>query len=437
MTASRSDTGWRAPSRPGIRARNALVVIFGVNGLLLATWASRIPAIADSARLSDAQLGLALLAPAIGALVAFELSGRAVARYGSAPVTVAAAAAFCLTLPPLALADHGLGPLFVALLLLGIANGAVDVAQNTHGVAVEQAMGRPALSGMHAAFSAGGFLGAGLGAVAAGANLGVGLHFTGAAVLALAATLLTARHLPLRVAGPTPASASAEAWAGAPSDPGSRTGDERPHAPAAPRRRGLGGVLPGPVLLLGVIGFACMLGEGAALDWSAKYMRDSVQTSPALAALAYAGFSAAMFVGRVAGDRLRARTAARRLLPTSAALAMAGLLFGLAAGGPVATIVGFTLFGAGLAVMVPIVFATAGQLPLAATGMPPATALARVTTLSYLGFLAGPALVGVLAGLSSLRVALLLPVALLAIIIVLARPALRTGEPSRPLPTPA
>lgn len=433
MTASRSDTGWRAPSRPGIRARNALVVIFGVNGLLLATWASRIPAIADSARLSDAQLGLALLAPAIGALVAFELSGRAVARYGSAPVTVATAAAFCLTLPPLALADHGLGPLFAALLLLGIANGAVDVAQNTHGVAVEQAMGRPALSGMHAAFSAGGFLGAGLGAVAAGANLGVGPHFTGAAVLALAATLLTARHLPLHVAGLAPAGAPAPAQ----SDPGSPTGDDMPHARAVPRRRGLGGVLPGPVLLLGVIGFACMLGEGAALDWSAKYMRDSVQTSPALAALAYAGFSAAMFVGRVAGDRLRARTAARRLLPASAALAMAGLLFGLAAGGPVATIVGFTLFGAGLAVMVPIVFATAGQLPLAATGMPPATALARVTTLSYLGFLAGPALVGALAGLSSLRVALLLPVALLAIIIILARPALRTGEPSRPLPTPA
>ena len=391
------------------RTRLALLVVFAVNGAIMATWASRIPAIKQAAGLSNAQLGLALLAPGIGALAAFELSGRAAARFGSAAVTGVCAAAFCLLLPIVAIADTGLVALFSALLIFGAGNGALDVSMNTHGVTAEWALGRPALSGMHAAFSAGGLLGAAAGGAAAAAGIGIRTNFISAAAVGLACTLLVGRWLPLN-AGPTQAVANS-----------------RDETPMSTRRRGVAKALPMPVLLLGAVGFACLLGEGAAADWSATYLRDSVGTSAGLAAVGYAGFSAAMLTGRLFGDTLRSRVRAARLLPISAALAALGLLVGLVAGGAAAGIAGFTVLGAGLAVVIPIVFAAAGQLHPDRTGLPAPISLARVNTLSYLGFLAGPPLVGAVAQLTGLRTALLIPAGLAVAVVPLARRALAEG----------
>ena len=387
------------------RARLALLVVFAVNGAVLASWATRIPAVKEAAGLSTAGLGLVLLAPAVGALAAFELSGRSAARFGSARTTEACAALFCLTLPLLALADGSAALLSVALLLFGAGNGALDVAMNTHGVAVEQQLRRPVLSGMHAGWAAGGLLGATAGGAAAAGGLGVGTHFAVATALALACLAPATRWLPVGGSAAAP------------------THDRAAAAP--PARRGVRRALPGPVLLLGAVGFAGLLAEGAAADWSATYLREDAGSSAGQAAAGYAGFTAAMLVSRLFGDALRARIAPLRLLSVSVALAAAGLLVGLAVGGPVAGIVGFTLLGAGLAVNIPIVFAAAGTLPAERTGLPPATSLARVNTLSYLGLLAGPPLVGLLAHGVGLRAALLLPALLAAAVVPLARRALR------------
>lgn len=403
--------------RQAQRARLGLLVIFAVNGLILATWAARIPAVKDAAGLSVSQLGGVLLAPAFGALVAFELSGRAAARYGSAPATAMCAVAFCVVLPVIAVTDASVWPLVVTLMVFGAGNGALDVAMNTHGVRVEEALGRPALSGMHAAFSGGGLIGAAAGAGAAAGNIGVGTHFTLLAVVGGCCALPAGRWLSLRppVAEATP-------------EPGRAA---EPATPVVPGRgRGLPRIAPGPVLLLGAVGFACLLGEGAAADWSATYMRVSAHSGAGLAAAAYAGFSAAMLCGRIIGDRLRARIPATRLLPVSAGAASAGLLCGLIVGGPAAGIAGFTVFGAGLAVVIPIIFSAAGNLPVRRTGMPAPRALARVNTLSYLGLLAGPPLVGAVASVTGLRVSLLLPAALAGMVAVLARPALSLGSSS-------
>ena len=180
------------------------------------------------------------------------------------------------------------------------------------------------------------------------------------------------------------------------------------------------------MLLLGVVGFCALLAEGAAADWSATYLRQSVGTSAGLAATGYAGFTGAMLLARLCGDALRTRIPGPRLLPASAGLATAGLLLGLALATPAAGVVGFALMGAGLAVVVPIVFGVAGQLDTGRTGLPAATSLARVNTLSYLGFLAGPPLVGAVAQGTGLRAALLVPAALTAAIVPLSRLALRT-----------
>lgn len=413
MTARYGPGGTRQPA-----ARLALLGVFAVNGAVLAAWATRIPVVKQTAGLSTGQLGLVLLAPAVGALVAFELSGRAAARFGSSRTTGACAVLFCLLLPLIALADADPRALFAVLLLFGAGNGALDVAMNTHGVAVEQQLGRPVLSGMHAAFSAGGLAGAATGGAAAAAGWGVGPHFTLAAGVALACAVLATTWLAL----PPPRSPVAAA---APS--GTAAGPDR--SPSRPGRGRLGRVLPpGPVLLLGAVGFACLLGEGAAADWSATYLREDTGSTAGQAAVGYAGFSAAMLVGRLAGDALRARLPAGQLLTGSAVLAAAGLLGGLAVGGTAAGIVGFTLLGAGLAVVIPIVFAAAGQLHPDRTGLSAATALARVNTLSYLGFLAGPPLVGLLAHTTGLRAA---PADTRP-----ARSRRRTPNPARPPPDP-
>lgn len=396
------------------RARRGLWWIFGLNGFLVASWATRIPAVKDIAGLSVATLGVVLLAPAVGALVAFEVSGRAAARFGSARVTGWCALAFCALLPLVGFADHAAWSLAVALVVFGAGNGALDVAMNTHGVAVERSLGRPALAGMHAAFSAGGFLGAAVGAGAAAAGVGVRTHFCAVAAASAVCAALAGPWLPISEARQLQAAST---------DPALHQA-----------RRGIARIVPAPVLLLGAVAFACMLGEGAAADWSATYLRTSTHTSPGLAAVGYAGFSAAMLAGRLTGDRLRTVVRPSRLLPLSASLAALGLLAGIGAGSTAVGIAGLTAFGAGLALVIPIVFAAAGDLPPRRTGMPAPRALARVSTLGYLGFLAGPPLVGGLASLTSLRFALVLPVILAAAVVPLARPALRRAADPAPEP---
>lgn len=392
--ATTTRTAPPGPDRDAARAtRIALWAIFGLNGAIVGTWATRVPAVKASAGLDDLWLGIALLGPAAGALLAFELTGRLIERAGSAAVTRWAAAAFALLPVAIATGDGGLLPLLAALLAFGAAGGALDVAMNAHGIALERRVGRPMLSGMHAAFSGGALAGTLAGAAAIRAGAGVWPHFLVAAAAAVALAL----------------------WAGAAVNPLPTA-----PAPAAADGRRRRAALPGPVLLVGTVGFACLLGEGAALDWSATYLHDTVGAPGAVAALGYAGFSAAMLAGRLLGDRMRAALAPAPLLAVTAGPAGIALAVGLATGNAAGGIAGLTLFGAGLAVVVPVVFAAAAALDPARTGMPRSLALARATSVSYLGFLAGPALVGLAAGAGGLRVALLGPALMVAAVAPLA-----------------
>ena len=153
---------------------------------------------------------------------------------------------------------------------------------------------------------------------------------------------------------------------------------------------------------LGLLAFCCLLAEGAAADWSAVYVEDSLSAPAAQGALAFAAFSATMALGRLVGDRLVAALGPVRLVRASGTLAGVGLGIAVLVGSPGAAIAGFALLGAGLSVVVPVVFRSAAAAP----GSAPGPSLAAVSTLGYLGFLAGPPIVGALAELTSLPVAL-------------------------------
>ncbi|HWB38133.1 MAG TPA: MFS transporter, partial [Rugosimonospora sp.] len=181
------------------------------------------------------------------------------------------------------------------------------------------------------------------------------------------------------------------------------------------------------VLFLGVLAFCALVGEGAAADWSAVYLRDNLTSSAGFAAAGYAAFAGAMTLGRIFGDRLGTRLGPVLLVRASGILAAAGLGVALLVGRPWAGVVGFACLGAGMSCIAPQVFSAAGARNPTRAGR----ALARVVTMGYAGFLAGPVLIGGAATLVGLPRALAVPV-LLAGFVALTATALRApvAEPA-------
>ena len=375
--------------------RLAISAIFFVNGFVLASWVARIPAISGRLELNSAQLGVALLGVAVGALLAFPVTGYLIARFGSARVTTAFGASLMLILPLLALSPS-LPLLFFSLLLFGSSNGGMDVAMNAQGVEVEKALAKPILNSLHGFFSLGGLAGASLGGGVAALGTGVLTHFLLVTVGAVLALFWLSRQLL--------ADAPAETAAAAP-------------VFALPPRALWG---------LGVVAFCAASGEGAMADWSALYLHDSLGTTTGLAALGYAAFSLTMLVGRFSGDALVTRFGPAAMVRVGGVVAATGLALGLTLGTSVGAIFGFGAVGLGLSVIAPLVFSAAGYHP----ELPRGTAVAAVATMGYSGFLVGPPLLGGLAQIASLRLALFVVVLLGALIVVLA-PAARRKTPAQ------
>ncbi len=173
-------------------------------------------------------------------------------------------------------------------------------------------------------------------------------------------------------------------------------------APAQQRPGKTGNAMAGWVLFLGVLAFCCLVGEGSMADWSSVYLVEDLLSDESVGAAGYAAFSIMMTAGRFAGDRLAAWLGPVTLVRCCGGLAGTGLLIALLVGHPVAGIVGFGLFGAGLSCIIPQVFSAAGHRDPATSGR----ALARVASLGYAGLLAGPVLIGGLAELITLPFAL-------------------------------
>ena len=357
--------------------------MFVLNGLLFGSWAARLPAVRDRVHLSDGEQGLALACLAVGAVLSMPVAGALSARLGSRRTTRLSLALACLATAIVAL-PSSLPGLCATAFVLGTAMGALDVTMNAHGVAVERRYERPILASFHAGFSAGGLVGGALGAIAAAAGVDVRVQLAVvAAVAAVVGLTWSRRFLP---------------------------GGED----AVPRDTLLLVRPPRRLWALGALAFSCLLIEGAAADWSAVYLRDSAGSSAAVAALAFTAFSVAMTVGRLAGDGLVERFGALRLVRAGGVIATAGFGIALLAGTPAAGIAGFACLGLGMASVVPIVFRAAGATPGLSAGM----ALAAVSSAGYLGFVAGPSLIGGLAGLvglpSSLAVLVVLGAAVAA-----------------------
>src|SRR5829696_6045674 len=360
--------------------RVAVSAAFLIHSTVSGTWAPRLPAIKESLELSDGELGTALVGLAIGLLVGTRLAGAPVDRFGSRPVMRAGFPLLAATLVLPGVADR-LATLFLALFVLGLASGALDVAMNAQGIEVERHLSRPILSGLHGLWSIGLGIGAGLAALAAAIDADPLKHFSVVAAVLKVASLVFLRGL---LAAHRPA-------LGEPAE-------ERVTARWTPA-----------LVLLGVIAFCSFVGEGSASDWSAVYMTQELDASEALGAVA---FAVTMAIARFTVDPLRAKLGGVVLVRGGSLIAAVGLGLALLVHEPAAAIAGFALLGLGLAPVVPIAFSAAGDLDARATGR----LVGRVATLGYVGSVAGPIMIGWLAEATSLRSSLGL-VVLLALVI--------------------
>lgn len=379
-------------------AAAATFVVFGINGLVFASWAARIPAVTEILRITSGQMGTLLLCTAVGSLLALPTAGLVVGRIGTANAVrfggvLAAAAGVGIAL---SLSVASIPGTAVSLFFFGIAIGLWDVSQNIEGADVEHRLRRTIMPQFHAAFSGGAFIGALVGAGLS--NLGVGLpaHLLAIAGVVLVATLVAPRYFLPHAASVLP------------------QGEAKPaKGPSAWR--------DSRTLLIGVVVLGATLTEGAGNDWIAKASVDGLGTADSTGALMFALFVLAMTAMRFLGGRVIDAYGRVAVLRASMAAAAVGLGLFVLAGNVWIAAAGAALWGIGAALAFPMGMSAAADDPQRA-----AARVSVVSTLGYVSFLAGPPLLGYLGDLVGIHQALL---AILAPIVV----ALLLAGAARPL----
>ena len=367
------------PSADQPGARLATRIAFLVAGFGLAAWAPLIPFAKARLGADDGLMGLLLLCLGAGSVAAMLRTGPLCARHGCKPVVVASGVILALLLPLLAVASSP-WTLGAALLGFGGALGTLDVAMNVHAVEVECDARVPLMSGFHAMFSVGGFVGAGF--VTALLSSGVG-------PLACTVPCMAVMVVAMIVTAPRLVEAGRVA-AG--------------HSLAWPRSA--------TMLLLAALAAVCFLVEGAMLDWSALLLTTRSLAAPAQGGLGYAFFAVAMTVGRFSGDAITARIGDRATTQAGGLLSVLGFLVLLAGDHLGLALAGFVLIGLGASNIVPVLFRRCGNVP----GTSAAMAVAALTTVGYGGQLMGPAAVGFVSHLASLPAAFWALAALMAVV---------------------
>ncbi|MFD7065433.1 MFS transporter [Streptomyces sp. NPDC059906] len=367
---------------PFRRGQLAIAALFLSLGFQYATWAARIPAIKADLDLSAAEVGVLLMAAGVGAAVSFPAVAWLMRRMGSRRLALLSQLGLALLLLALAAAPN----YPVALLVMcadGVLVGCLNVAMNAQGAALETRHERNTMAKLHAVFSAGSLLAALLASGMTAATGSVAAHF-GVAVVLLAALGVTARTGLLDEDAPAdrPDPADDGATADAPADAGPKPGRRRWTVPSRLTLWMCCAMVFGTVA------------EGAMNDWSALYLKDVAEASAELAPLGIAVVSGMMVVARLFADGWRGRWGDGRVVLLGSAVAAAGLAVALVSGGVAPALAGFACMGLGIAAVTPCVYAAAARQG--------SDALTLVAAMGTTGLLAGPPLIGFIAGASNL-----------------------------------
>lgn len=350
------------------RIRIAVALFFFGQGLGFATWASRIPSIKSSLGLSEAELGTLLLMIPIGQLVTLPISAFLVNKFGSHRVLPWAAFLYAFVLILIGLSPN-VWYLGASLFLFGMAGNMGNISVNTQGVLAEEIYGKPIMSSFHGAWSLAGFSGALLGFLSMQLELPSMQHFIGMFVLLTINILWNKRLL-------------------VPEQPKQKEKEEKSKYKP-----------DWMIIQLGILGFFSMATEGAMFEWSGVYFSEVIYAPEKLVILGFGSFMVMMALGRFIGDGIISKLGRRRTLQLSGLLMFAGMLTSVLFPNLYICTLAFMLVGLGVACNVPTVYSVAGKHKT----IPAGVALAMVSSISFLGFLMAPPLIGYIAELFSLQ----------------------------------
>ena len=352
------------------RVRLATSLFFFGMGFCFATWASRIPDIKSMLQLSEAGLGTLLFALPLGQLVGMPFSGRIVAKYGSRTIVIMALPiyAFCLTLLGLATVKWQLA---LGLFLFGFFGNFCNIAVNTQGVYTQQLFEKPIMGSFHGSWSLAGFFGAVTSLFMLALELTPYQHFVVAFIFTLLIVLFNYKFI---------IKAKVK-----------KKGEQETYS-----------FIKNPdmtLIWLGIVCFCGMASEGVMFDWSGVYFKEIIKAPGALVVLGYTTFMISMASGRFLSDILVRKYGARKVLMTSGIIISCGLYTAVLFPYLIPCTIAFMMVGFGVSNVVPIIISVAGKNEK----VPTSIALTIVSSISFLGFLMGPPLIGFIAELTSLK----------------------------------
>ncbi len=352
------------------RIRLAVAMVYFSMGLGFSSWASRIPDIKTALQLNDAMFGTILFALPVGQFLMMPFSGKLVTRFGSHKVLPFALPAYTIVLSLIGLVQTG-WQLALALFLFGIFGNMCNISVNTQGVAAEKIYQRSIMSSFHGGWSVAGFTGALIGIAMINLHIRPFWHFV---TIILVVWTIVWINYPFLVRS------------------------KHREKPGDPKRK-MFSKPDGVLLQLGIIGFCSMASEGAMFDWSGIYFKDVVHAPASLVVLGYTSFMVMMASGRFVADYIVTKIGRKRLMQICGVLISTGLFTAVFFPFLISCVLAFMLVGLGVSCMVPSVYSAAGRHSKVPTGI----ALATVSSISFLGFLMGPPLIGYISQAAGLR----------------------------------
>ena len=364
------------------KARLATRLAFFAAGFAMGCCAPFFPFIKENVSADKSEFGLLLLCLGIGAIIAMPITGIVSARRGSKPMILLGGFLMALLIPILVVVETQ-SILAIIIFLLGASLGTLDVAMNVHAVEVEKIEKRSLMSNFHAQFSIGGLIGAGLMTVFLFFGFSILISsFISASITFTAMTLTVNRLLNVSTVEKTKF------------------------------------MLPkGVVILLAIFAAIIFLIEGAVVDWGALLIIDSELTTPKSAGIGYILFSVAMVIDRLLGDEIVKAIGEFKVLIFGVIITILGILIIVLSNITIIALSGFMFIGLGVANLVPIFFSAAGRQSV----MPPAIAIASVTTTGYAGILLGPVIIGYVAEVTSLSIGFSILIPLIVLIVIFSR----------------
>ncbi|GEC79273.1 MFS transporter [Flavobacterium aquatile] len=360
----------KAKSSYLIRVRLATALFFFGMGFCFATWASRIPDLKLTLNLSESDLGTILFALPIGQLLAMPLSGKVVSKYGSRKIAILGLLSYAFFLTVLGLPTQS-WQLGLGLFLFGFFGNFCNIAVNTLGVYTQQLFEKPIMGSFHGSWSLAGFSGALLALIMLYFNLSPFQHFVTVLGIITLLVLLNYKYLVKTTL---------------------KKVEEK-------EKVSFFKVRDKSLIWLGVISFCCMASEGIMFDWSGVYFKEIVKAPGSLVVLGYTSFMVTMAIGRFLSDILVGKFGPRKVLIVSGFVISTGLYMAVLFPNLIACTLAFMMVGFGVSNVIPIVFNAAGN----SKTVPTSIALTIVSSISFMGFLIGPPVIGYIAEMTSLQ----------------------------------